>query len=51
MEYTSGANKNSLVDSKLIFGLFRTREKYQRFVLDYADYQRKLDEIKHLVME
>ena len=50
-EYISGANKNSLVDTKLIFGLFRTREKYKRFVLDYADYQRKLDEIKHLVME
>jgi len=26
-------------------------EKYKKFVLDQADYQRELDRIKHLILE
>lgn len=34
-----------------VLGQFNSIESYKRFVLDQVDYQRKLNEIKHLIME
>lgn len=37
------------VDTSVV--LFGSPKKYQQFVYDQADYQRKLDKIKHLILE
>lgn len=38
--------------TKMIFGLFNNKiQNYEKFVLDQADYQRKLGNIKHLILE
>lgn len=34
-----------------VLGQFKSIEDYKKFVLDQVDYQRKLNEIKHLVLE
>ena len=48
--YLDGKPKYSFVDSDLILGLIG-KKKYRSFVYDQADYQRKLDRIKHLSLE
>lgn len=40
-----------LCQKEIILGQFRSREAYRKFVFDQADYQRKLDVIKHLMLE
>lgn len=35
----------------IILSRFSSIEKYKRFIFDQADYQRKLDKIKHLIFE
>lgn len=37
--------------SDILLNLFSSREKLQKFTLDQADYQRKLSEIKHSILE
>lgn len=39
------------VDPSIVLGSFRSRRKYQRFVEDQKDYQRRLAKIKHLLLE
>jgi putative transposase len=48
--YMNG-NEWRFVTPQLIIGLFKSSKKYEQFVLDQADYQRKLHEIKHLLLE
>ena len=36
---------------KLLMSHFRSRKAYKKFVFDQADYQRKLERIKHLTLE
>lgn len=44
--------KNEFItETKLVLDYFKTRESYKKFVLDQADYQSKLDQIKHLALE
>lgn len=44
--------KNSkVVNVNFILGLFKNPQQYKRFVFDQADYQRKLKEIEHLLLE
>ena len=44
--------KNEFItDTKSILDYFKSRESYKKFVLDQADYQSKLDLIKHLALE
>ena len=43
--------KKSLIDTKSILGHFKSKEDYKKFVFDQADYQQKLEGIKHLVLE
>jgi len=35
----------------MIFNYFKSKRLYQDFVFNQADYQRRLEEIKHLVLE
>lgn len=41
----------SCVSTELVLGLFKDRDSYKKFVFNQADYQRKLKEIEHLVLE
>lgn len=38
-------------NKNLVLGHFRSRDYYKKFIYDQADYQRKLDRIKHLILE
>lgn len=48
-DYIRGVSE--LVDLKIIMGFFRTAETYKKFVLDHADYAKRLEEMKHLTLE
>lgn len=48
-DYLQGNNK--IVNIEFVLSLFSSKEKYKKFVFDQADYQRKLKEIEHLVLE
>lgn len=48
-DYLKG--KSSLVTIKSVLSHFSTSQKYQEFVLDQADYGKKLERIKHLTLE
>lgn len=39
------------LNTEKILGMIGGRKKYEKFVLDQADYQRQLDKIKHLILE
>lgn len=49
-EYFGNTNTN-ICNSESILSSFPTSQAYKQFVFDQADYQRKLDQIKHLVFE
>ncbi len=49
-EYSSPQD-HPLCDTEMILSLFKNKISYRDFVFDQADYQRKLENIKHLVME
>lgn len=48
-DYLSGDSQN--VSSRLVIEHFKRIEDYEKFILDQVDYQRKLDQIKHLTFE
>lgn len=50
-DYFSNSNNFSFVKSEPVLSFFRKKEDYEKFILDQADYQRKLDKIKHLTLE
>lgn len=39
------------IGTELILEFFNSKEEYEKFVLNQADYQKTLDEIKHLIIE
>jgi putative transposase len=43
--------EDGICDQSMVRSHFKTVKKYKSFVLDNADYQRNLDEIKHLIQE
>lgn len=43
--------KAEICDTDFILSLFKNARSYKKFVSDQADYQRKLDVIKHLTLE
>ncbi len=45
------SNLNGLCSKEVVLGLFSSKEDYQQFVLDQADYGRQLETIKHKLME
>lgn len=42
---------DSFVETKTILSFFPSRSAYKKFLLDQVDYQRQLDNIKHLLLE
>lgn len=44
-------SQNSLCNTSIILSNFQSASAYKQFVLDNADYQRKLANIKHLLLE
>lgn len=39
------------VDSRPVMSLFKSTASYQKFVLDHADYAKRLEQMKHLILE
>jgi len=46
-----GKEKHPFLKKRLILDLFKDVDDYQGFVFNQADYQRSLEEIKHLIWE
>ncbi len=46
-----GKVQNEFCNKKLILQLFENANRYRTFVLNHADYQKKLSEIKHLSLD
>ena len=44
-------NKVNYINPLPILGNFKSSSDYLKFVLDQADYGKKLEEIKHMVLE
>lgn len=44
-------NQSPFIKSGLILDQFKDIESYRQFVFDQADYQRRLNDIKHLILE
>lgn len=51
LQHYLGKTENSFINEELVLEQFKTKESYKKFVLDQADYQRQLDEIKHIILE
>lgn len=49
--YYQDAEKDSLINTKLLIGIFKTKDCYKNFVFNQIDYQRKLNGIKNLIFE
>lgn len=46
-----GKTKTNLFQKEIVLDLFKDIASYEKFVFDQADYQRRLEEIKHLAIE
>lgn len=46
-----GKSQVSFCDKEAVLGQFKSLKSYKKFVLDQADYQRKVQKIKHLALE
>lgn len=44
-------SKHKITDNDLILEMFKSTDTYKHFVLDEADYFKKIDKIKHLTLE
>lgn len=49
-EYLGIADKE-ICEKKIVLDHFKSTQDYKQFVFDQADYQRKLEKIKHLILE
>jgi len=47
----SFVNGNGFVNSQKILDMFPSKKKYLQFIIDQADYQRTLGDIKHLLID
>jgi len=43
--------ENEICKKELILSNFKNKDKYKEFIFNQADYQRKLENIKHLILE
>jgi len=50
MEYT-GVIETQICQKDLVFSNIKDTKEYKKFVSDQADYQRKIEQIKHLIIE
>ena len=46
-----GKNLEGICDKEIILSNFKDTEVYKKFLFDQADYQQKLEQIKHLLLE
>lgn len=46
-----GIGKDELCDGDLVTNYYKTREDYEKFVLDQEDYARELERIKHFILD
>jgi len=46
-----GKSQTGFCNKEIIFSYFRYPKLYQKFVFDQADYQRRLEKIKHLTLD
>jgi len=46
-----GSQGEEICDKEIVLGLFPSKEKYRKFVHDQIDYAKRLEKIKHLVLE
>ena len=46
-----GKTQTNFCSKEIILDNFKNKSSYQKFVFDQANYQRKLEEIKHLLLE
>ena len=44
-------NGSGFINAELVLSHFKSKEEYKKFVYDQADYQQKLEIIKHLALE
>jgi len=51
LPHYSNINKSPFISSGMILNQFKSTDSYKKFILDQADYQRKLGDIKHLALE
>lgn len=51
IEYLETQGGFGLCRKNIVLDFFKTREKYKKFVFNQADYQRRLENIKHLLFE
>lgn len=42
---------DSIIATKSILDYFKSKEEYKKFVFNQADYQRELEQIRHLALE
>lgn len=45
------AGRSTLVDLEPVMNFFKSSDDYKTFVIDQIDYSKKLEEIKHLILE
>ena len=50
MEYLRIDNKQ-ITDNSIILDFFSNIQKYKEFVIDYVDYSKKIESIRHLILE
>lgn len=50
-QYLNDDTKYHTCDTQIILSHFPTIKQYKKFIFDQADYQRELDQIKHLALE
>lgn len=46
-----GNLEREIVQEKEVLSYFKSRESFKKFIFDQIDYAKKLDEIKHLILE
>ena len=46
-----GKSEHKICSTDEVLSFFKDKQKYKEFVFNQADYQRKLEDIKHLVLE
>ena len=51
LPYYLNNHDNSFINTKQIISMIKTPDKYLQFLHDQIDYQRKLNRIKHLILE
>lgn len=46
-----GLDESNFCDKETVLSFFKNKENYKKFLFDQANYQRKLDQIKHLIID